>query len=254
MAEKVGRSSSDFRHFAGGASRRMLRLGNGRSPSEGGTVTTGYQRSHRLAVVEAATALAREAIGAAGASPVRSPSWHFYRGVEDAACQWHVLRPEMAMVRQGTSWLDAEDRWFRDGFLEAQLLLATAASSAEPPMHPPLPQRTRRAGSAESPTAATAAEDPGRRLPRVTRERCQMGPTRERSEPELGHRQRSGGRWEVAAALRWRGPAPTKGRADRSRLSGERTIPRCRYCPGAKQVQDPWQRSVLAPRALSELS
>ena len=101
-------------------------------------MATGYQQSHRLVVVEAATALAREAIGAAGASPVRSPSWYFYRGVEDAAL--HVLRPEMAIVREGTSWLDAEDRWFRDGFLEAQLLLATAASSAEPPMHLPLPQ------------------------------------------------------------------------------------------------------------------
>jgi hypothetical protein len=101
-------------------------------------VTTKYQQAHRLAVVEAATTLAREAIGAAGASPVRSPSWYFYRGVEDAAL--HVLRPEMAMVREGTSWLDAENRWFRDGFLEAQLLLATAAAFPEPPMHLPLPQ------------------------------------------------------------------------------------------------------------------
>lgn len=101
-------------------------------------MTTAYQQAHRLALVEAATALAREAIGAAGASPVHSPSWYFYRGVEDAAL--HVLRPEMAMVREGTSWLDAEDRWFRDGFLEAQLLLATAGASPKPPMHLPLPQ------------------------------------------------------------------------------------------------------------------
>ena len=101
-------------------------------------MSTAYHQAHRLALVEAATALAREAIAAAGASPVHSPIWHFYRGVEDAAL--HVLRPEMAMVREGTSWLDAEDRWFRDGFLEAQLLLATAAASPEPPLHLPLPQ------------------------------------------------------------------------------------------------------------------
>lgn len=100
-------------------------------------MTTTYRQAHRLAVVEAATALAREAIAAAGASPVRSPSWQFYRGVEDAAM--HVLRPEMALVREGSAWLDAEDRWFRDGFLEAQLLLATAASAEEPPLHVPLP-------------------------------------------------------------------------------------------------------------------
>lgn len=97
-----------------------------------------YRQAHRLAVVEAATALTREAISAAATCTVRSPSWYFYRGVEDAAL--HVLRPEMAMVREGTSWLDAEDRWFRDGFLEGQLLLATAAASPEPPMHLPLPQ------------------------------------------------------------------------------------------------------------------
>lgn len=105
-------------------------------------MTTAFDQAHRLALVQAATALAREAIAAAGASPVRSQSWYFYRGVEDAAL--HVLRPEMAIVREGTSWLDAEDRWFRDGFLEAQLLLATAAAAPEPPMHLPLPQpRTR---------------------------------------------------------------------------------------------------------------
>ena len=101
-------------------------------------MSAAYHQAHRLALIEAATALAREAIAAAGASPLHSPSWYFYRGVEDAAL--HVLQPEMAMVRDATSWLDAEDRWFRDGFVEAQLLLATAAASAEPPMHVPLPQ------------------------------------------------------------------------------------------------------------------
>jgi hypothetical protein len=96
------------------------------------------QQAHRLVIVEAATTLAREAIAAAGDSEVRSPRWHFYRGVEDAAL--HVLRPEMASVREGTSWLDNQDRWFRDGFLEAQLLLATASAASQPAVRVPLPQ------------------------------------------------------------------------------------------------------------------
>lgn len=101
-------------------------------------MTTAYDRAHRLAIIEAATNLAREAIAAAATCQLRSESWYFYRGVEDAAL--HVLRPEMAMVREGTSWLDAEDRSFRDGFLEAQLLLATAAAAPEPRRHLPMPE------------------------------------------------------------------------------------------------------------------
>ena len=101
-------------------------------------MTTTYDQAHRLALIQAATTLAKEAIAAAATCQVRAPSWHFYRGVEDAAL--HVLRPEMAMVREGTAWLDGEDRWFRDGFLEAQLLLATAAGAPEPRLHLPLPE------------------------------------------------------------------------------------------------------------------
>ena len=100
-------------------------------------MTTMSHHAHRLALIEAATALTREAIAAAGASPMGSPTRQFYRGVEDAAL--HVLRPELATVREGTSWLEAEGRWFRDGYLEAQLLLATAAASPDPPTHLPLP-------------------------------------------------------------------------------------------------------------------
>lgn len=108
-------------------------------------MTTTYDQAHRLALIQAATTLAKEAIAAAATCQMRSPSWQFYRGVEDAAL--HVLRPEMATVREGTSWLDAEDRWFRDGFLEAQLLLATAAASPEPRMHLPLPEAKARPAS-----------------------------------------------------------------------------------------------------------
>ena len=92
---------------------------------------------HRLVVIELATSLAKEARAAAGASLPWSPDRQFYRGVEDAAL--HVLRPEMATVHEQASWLDREDRWFRDGFLEAQLLLSTAATAVEPPVRLPLP-------------------------------------------------------------------------------------------------------------------
>ena len=108
-------------------------------------MTTTYDQAHRLALIQAATTLAKEAIAAAATCQVRSDGWHFYRGVEDAA--QHVLRPEMAVVREGTAWLDAENRWFRDGFVEAQLLLATAVGASEPRMHLPLPEPKTRPAS-----------------------------------------------------------------------------------------------------------
>lgn len=101
-------------------------------------MTTAPRQAHRLAVTAAATTLAREAKAAAGAAQVSSPDWQFYRGVEDAALQ--VLRPEIAAVRDDPSWLDREEASFREGFLEAQLLLATATAKAVPPMRLPLPQ------------------------------------------------------------------------------------------------------------------
>lgn len=101
-------------------------------------MTTADQQAHRLVVVELATTLAREARAAAGASEARSPEWHFYRGVEDAAL--HVLRPQMAAVHENTSWLEREHRAFRDGFLEGQILLGTASAAVEPPMRLPLPE------------------------------------------------------------------------------------------------------------------
>jgi hypothetical protein len=102
-------------------------------------VTNAPRHARRLVIIEAAAALAREARAAAGASLAGSPDWQFYRGVEDAAL--HVLRPEIAAVREDASWLEREDPSFRDGFLEGQLLLAAAATPAEPPVRLPLPVR-----------------------------------------------------------------------------------------------------------------
>ena len=100
-------------------------------------MTPVYQHAHRLAVIEAARTLAGEAVVAARESDADSPAWRFYHGVETAAL--HVLRPELAEVRDGTPWLDREDPSFREGFLKASTLLATAASAPEPPLRVRLP-------------------------------------------------------------------------------------------------------------------
>lgn len=99
---------------------------------------TAQQHAHRLVVIAAATTLAGDARAAAAAATTGSSEWQFYRGVEDAAL--HVLRPEMATVHDDPSWLDREDRAFRDGFLEAQLLLTTVGSADAPPMRVRLPE------------------------------------------------------------------------------------------------------------------
>lgn len=101
-------------------------------------MATGFQEARRLALIEAARALAREATTAARESVAFSPAWSFYHGVETAAL--HVLRPEVTAVRAGTAWLDAEDAAFRNGFLEGSSLLAGAAASPEPPLRLRLPQ------------------------------------------------------------------------------------------------------------------
>lgn len=108
-------------------------------------MTTGTQHLQRLAVIEAAKKLARDAIAAARDSEFASPSWRFYHGVETAAL--HLLLPEMATAREGTAWLERQDAWFREGFLEASLLLAMASASPDPPLQVRLPAPPDRAPS-----------------------------------------------------------------------------------------------------------
>lgn len=101
----------------------------------------GTAGAQRMIVVNAARNLAHDAVEAAGQCERGADAWHFYHGVETAA--QHVLHPESASVREGTSWLDAETPSFREGFLEASTVLATAASAPEPPLrvHLPRPRR-----------------------------------------------------------------------------------------------------------------
>jgi hypothetical protein len=101
-------------------------------------MTTGYDRAHRLAVIEAAKALTRDAIAAARECTADSAAWRFYNGVQAASL--HVLYPEMTKVREVTPWLDNEQPAFRDGFLEASALLGMAAAAPEPPLRLPLPR------------------------------------------------------------------------------------------------------------------
>ena len=102
-------------------------------------MNTGYDQAHRLAVIEVAKALIRDAIAEARTCEANSASWRYYNGVETAGL--HVLYPEMANVRQGTAWLDNEEPPFRDGFLAGSAALATASAAADPPLRLPLPQR-----------------------------------------------------------------------------------------------------------------
>lgn len=101
-------------------------------------MSTGFVHARRLAVIEGARAMAREAIAAMRVPDADPATRSFYRGVETAAL--HVLRPELAAVHDGSDWLDRRDTAFRDGFLEAADLLATAAGSPRPPLRIRLPE------------------------------------------------------------------------------------------------------------------
>jgi hypothetical protein len=94
--------------------------------------------ARRLAVIEAARAMAREAIAATKDPEADQATRHFYHGVETAAL--HVLQPEMAVVHEGSTWLEHRDPAFRNGFLEAADVLATAAGAPEPLLRVRLPK------------------------------------------------------------------------------------------------------------------
>ena len=101
---------------------------------------TGQRDARGIAATEAAASLAKDAVRAAGSCVAGGADWHFYHGVEAAAL--HVLHPEMAGVRDGTAWLDAEAPSFRRGFLEASIALSAAATATEPPLRIRLPEPT----------------------------------------------------------------------------------------------------------------
>lgn len=107
-------------------------------------MSTGLVQARRLAVIEAARAMAREAIAATSDPEADPATRRYYHGVETAAL--HVLRPELAAVHEGSNWLDRRDASFRDGFLEASDVLAIAAAAPQPPLRvrlprPPAPRR-----------------------------------------------------------------------------------------------------------------
>lgn len=61
-----------------------------------------------------------------------SDEWQFYAGVQRAAQD--VLHTEVQAVRDGeTEWLRNEAAPFREGYLKASTLLATAMASDTPP-------------------------------------------------------------------------------------------------------------------------
>jgi hypothetical protein len=99
------------------------------------------QDARRLVATRLAVQLAQDATEAARDAEAGTPAWRFYHGVEAAAQQ--VVHPEVAAVREGTTWLDREDPSFRAGFLEASTALATTVNLPDPPLrvrlpHPPV--------------------------------------------------------------------------------------------------------------------
>ena len=101
-------------------------------------MTASPQEAQRILLVEAAKSLIREASEAARHADPHSSDWRFYQGVETAAI--HVLHPAIALVRDGTGWLDAKDPAFRKGYEQGSILLGTVSTLPEPPLRPRLPQ------------------------------------------------------------------------------------------------------------------
>ncbi len=69
-----------------------------------------------------------------------SPERQFYLGVEAGAQE--VLYPELGAAR-APAWPDGEAPAFREGYLRASALLASARTAAEPPLRIPLPEAPR---------------------------------------------------------------------------------------------------------------
>ena len=87
--------------------------------------------SRRLLEVAAAKGFLKEASAAAQGVDPRSSTWRFYQGVKTAAL--HILHPDIAMIRENSSWLANEETPFREGFHRASTALRNAALGAVPP-------------------------------------------------------------------------------------------------------------------------
>jgi hypothetical protein len=82
--------------------------------------------------------LAEQAMGMAQGYAMDSEEWHFYAGVQRAAQD--ALHVETQAVHgDAPAWLRHETRAFRDGFLKASAVIASAITAPEPPMRLPLP-------------------------------------------------------------------------------------------------------------------
>lgn len=93
-------------------------------------MSAGNQEARRLVLARVAQRLAKDATQAAARSVAGSSEWRFYRGVETAAD--HALRPHVGAIRDETSWLQAEEPAFREGFTRGSSLLAGVAATPDP--------------------------------------------------------------------------------------------------------------------------
>ena len=96
------------------------------------------QRDQRYLLMDAVRNFAERARTAGQQRTMDSEEWHFYAGVQRAAQD--VLHAELQAVRDGeTEWLRSEAPTFREGYLKASILLATAMASDSPPPRVLLP-------------------------------------------------------------------------------------------------------------------
>lgn len=92
---------------------------------------------HRAILMSAVRDMIRRARETRADLSARAPERQFFLGVEAAASE--VLTPELSVSRK-EGWLDLESAEFREGYLRAATVLATAQAAPEPPLHLRLPE------------------------------------------------------------------------------------------------------------------
>lgn len=96
------------------------------------------QHDRRPLLIDAVRSFAERARTAGQQRKMDSDEWRFYAGVQRAAHD--VLHAELQAVHDGeTEWLRNEAPAFREGYLKASTLLATAMASDDPPSRLLLP-------------------------------------------------------------------------------------------------------------------
>lgn len=103
----------------------------------GHAVNAEVNRYHRAVLMSAVRDMIRRAREARADLPAAAPDRQFFLGVAAAASE--VLTPELSVSRMD-GWLDLESAEFREGYLRAATVLATAQAAPDPPLRLRLPE------------------------------------------------------------------------------------------------------------------